>query len=136
MTKPVCPVCGKADQVLLRRTISAGGANMIAWRCTACQTAPNPGEWLKHDTVRKIIGSRYTLDDIPIWEDYRASCAICGQLGAQVHHFFPQMFSSHEEVKPAWGQWSTYTADLCQYHHDLWHDLVTPWMHGRGTSRK
>ena len=27
-------------------------------------------------------------------------------------------------------------APLCKYHHDLWHDLVTPWMPRRGNSRR
>jgi hypothetical protein len=137
MSKPACHNCGTSDNVLLRRIINAGGASMVAWRCTGCQTwTPSPAQWIKHETVKAIIGGRHTIDNIPIYEDYRIPCAICGAMGAQYHHWFPQVFKDHAEVSPEWGAWAGHGIELCQYHHDLWHDLVTPWMPGRGNSRQ
>lgn len=137
MTKPPCYNCGKTDNVLLRRVINTGGAVMVAWRCTACQTwALYPVQWIKHEAVKQIIGGKHSIDDIPIYEDYRTPCDVCGKMGAQLHHFFPQTFARHAEVFNDWPQWCKFSANLCQYHHDLWHDLVTPWMPGRGNSRK
>lgn len=135
--RPPCHQCGNTDDVLLRRVLNAGGAAMIAWRCTGCDCwALSPVSWLKHETVRKIIGCNHNIDHIPIIEDYRLQCDVCGKYGAQLHHFMPQSLANHGEVAPSWYRWCTFSANLCQYHHDLWHDLVTPWMSGRGNSRK
>lgn len=137
MSKPACHECGSPANVKLRRVINAGGAILVAWRCEDCATwTPSPAKWLRHDEVKRIIGDRFTLDNIPIQEDYRIPCAVCGAMGAQYHHFLPQTLSEHPEVHPDWPAWDRHGANLCQYHHDLWHDLVTPWMPGRGNSRK
>jgi len=137
MTKPPCYKCAQPGNVFLRRVLNAGGATMIAWRCLECNCwAANPVAWIKHDTVKQIIGPTRSIDEIPVFEDYRIMCDICGKPGAQLHHFFPQTFARHAEVFSDWPQWCRFHANLCQYHHDLWHDLVTPWMPGRGNSRK
>ena len=137
MTRPACHRCNKPEGVKLRRLINVGGATMIAWRCMDCDCwAESPMHWIKHETVREIIGQRFALDDIPVFEDYRSACDICGKPGAQLHHFLPQALAQHEEVFSDWRQWCKFQSYLCQYHHDLWHDLVTPWMPGRGNSRK
>lgn len=135
MNKPTCHKCGSQSSIVLRRVINAGGATMVAWRCERCDTwTPSPAKWIRHDEAAQIIGG-FSVDVIPIQEDYRIPCAICGRPGAQYHHFLPQVLSMHPEVLPDWSHWSGYGANLCQYHHDLWHDLVTPWMPGRGNSR-
>jgi len=136
MTRPVCHKCEQSSGVLLRRIFNSGGAIMIAWRCVECDCwTPSPVEWIKHETVKQIIKG-HSIDEIPVIDDCRISCDICGKPGAQLHHFLPQMFARHEEIFPNWPQWCRFHANLCQYHHDLWHDLVTPWMPGRGNSRK
>lgn len=137
MNRPQCHKCSRTKYVKLRRVLNAGGATMIAWRCLDCNCwADNPVVWIKHDAAQDIIGSFYSLEDIPVQEDFRIACDICGKPGAQLHHFFPQTFARHAEVFNDWPQWCKFSANLCQYHHDLWHDLVTPWMPGRGNSRK
>lgn len=136
MQRPTCCKCGSSGHVLLRSVLNAGGARMIAWRCTACNCwAQQPVAWLKHDLVKASIG-RHSIDEIPAVEDYRIVCDICGKPGAQLHHFFPQAFARHDEVSSDWPSWCRYCANLCDYHHNLWHDLVTPWMPGRGNSRQ
>ena len=139
MNKPACRQCGKTQRVRVRRIINAGGGAMFAWRCLECNTwAENPLRYLSHTAMTEIAAAiGKTLDDIPIQDDYRQSCVICGgRDGAENHHWMPQALNDHPEVAPQWAAWEQFGALLCKYHHDLWHDLVTPWMPGRGNSRK
>jgi len=138
MQAPTCYRCGQLQAVKLRRIVNAAGASMVAWRCTDCdQWAENPPKWISHGLVQKAM-ARFgkTIDDLPAVADYSATCDICGRRGATCHHFLPQCLADHDEINGEWSAWSNFSANLCQYHHDLWHDLVTPWMPGRGNSRK
>ena len=110
---------------------------MYAWRCLKCDSwAANPTKWIKHDEMQKLaVKAGKPLDDVPVIEDYRQACIICGHSGAQYNHWMPQTLKEHPAVAPQWAQWDNLGAPLCQFHHDLWHDLVTPWMPGRGHSR-
>jgi len=92
---------------------------------------------LAHDTVTSILAQyRASIDALPIVADYRERCTVCGQPGAEYNHWMPQMLATLPEVRKEWKAWNGLGANLCKYHHDLWHDLVTPWMPGRGNSRR
>lgn len=128
-----CPDC-KA-RARLRRILGAGGAPLVAWYCPACRAwAARPVRWLAHAYVRSILerhGLAPDLDQIPLLEDYRAECEVCGEAGAEWHHFFPtairrEVFGEGEQ-NAAWEHFGAY---LCPYHHRLWHYAVTWYLPG------
>ena len=134
--RPPCPAC--AAPMLLRKQIASNGAVQIGWYCMTCETWGMPGQWVPHKEIAgQLAFGGWTIENIPIVNDYRdVPCAICGKIGTEVHHWMPQKFKDHPDVEAEWQAWQAQTAPLCKYHHDLWHDLVTPWMPRRGNSRR
>jgi hypothetical protein len=67
------------------------------------------------------------MGDIPLVADYSAenTCVICGQPG-ETHHWAPQAMS--EQFGDDWFHWPV--CPLCQGHHRLWHQIVTPELTG------
>lgn len=141
LRRPTCFRCQAADKrIVLRRNVTANGVSQIYWWCLECeQPAENASGWLPHVAVRAYLAQwGKSIDDIPIIADYRAGypCVICGNTATEYHHYLPRMIAEHPEIKPQWPAWDAQGAYLCKYHHDLWHDLVTPDMPGRGNSRR
>lgn len=138
MTKPTCCRCGATGaNIRLRRLICTNAISMISWYCKDCQEwAENPPKWIPHIFVDAHLRQyNLTINDIPIFKnhmDVAHACVICGEPAGEYHHWMPQMMSHRDDVLPDWPQWECQGAYLCKRHHDLWHDLVTPWMPGRG----
>lgn len=138
MKPPKCVLCGPQSEVKLRRIVNAASVSMFAWYCLHCKSwVETPVRYFKHDVILPALAKQGAqADDIPIVADYRLQCQICGHVGAEYHHWLPQMFKEHPDITQQWPTWEQQGINLCKYHHDLWHDLVTPWMPGRGNSRK
>jgi hypothetical protein len=133
ISRPVCHACG--GTALLRRQIAANSVSQVAWYCERCrQWAEKPVRWIGHDDAGAILAPHLkVIDDLPVVTDYRTqeyACAVCGELGAEYHHWMPQTLARHVEVWPDWQHWGQLTVYLCRKHHKLWHRLVTPWMPG------
>ena len=70
------------------------------------------------------------LNDIPLLADYRVGrCEVCGDLGVEEHHWLPQCFSN---LVGNFHEWPT--GLLCPGCHEIWHEIVTHYMSGRGTT--
>lgn len=130
MTRPPCHQCG--EQTLLRRQITASGISQVAWYCKACHDwADKPVHWVGHEAVTAILAPYgaiiETLDIIHDYRDPAYACAVCGELGAEYHHWMPQALARrYEDVWVDWAHWSSLTVYLCPRHHHLWHLRVTP----------
>lgn len=75
--------------------------------------------WLPHQPIKDF---GIDIETIPInRDDRREVCAVCGQLGAQEHHWAPWHLFGDEADK--WPK-----SYLCQKHHTEWHRTVTPEM--------
>ena len=136
MIRPTCTSCNVP--MLLRKQIASNGTKQIGWYCVQCERWEQPTRWLAHKDVTDCLRAyQATIDNIPTVNDYRdVPCVVCGQIGTETHHWMPQKFNSHPDVEAEWPAWQSLQAPLCKYHHDLWHDLVTPWMPRRGNSRR
>ena len=136
MIRPACQSCNMP--MLLRKQIAGNGVKQVGWYCDACDTWERPVHWLPHSDVAQYLEAyQATIDNIPTIRDYRdVPCAVCGKIGAEMHHWMPQKLNTHPDIKEEWSAWQSLQVPLCKYHHDLWHDLVTPWMSGRGNSRR
>lgn len=137
--KPLCRHCHSDAEVKLRRQLMQNGTALVSWYCLACERwAEYGGNWIAHDKVAEILRPYgKTIAELPVVKDERIPCAICGRLGAEWHHWTPQsLLVVHPEFAPYAARWYEHGILLCKYDHDLWHDLVTPWMPGRGNSRR
>lgn len=117
-----CKKCDRTTRVKLVRTITTSGISQVYWQCPACNDNASGGAvYIKHEILRKY---KVEIDDLPVVNDYRSlenACVVCGALGAERHHWAPRyLFGDKAEEYP--------TAYLCNYHHMLWHKLVTPKM--------
>ncbi len=137
-----CPVChAERDAVVLRRQTDAAGRAMIAWYCKShAGWAGRTPKWLPHDNLAAYLTPKgKSIADVPLLTDHEAQnppCVICSKTPSQYHHWLPRMFFEHPEIIQQVMAWDRLGGYLCQYHHDLWHDLVTPAMPGRGASRR
>jgi hypothetical protein len=105
-----------------QRLIAANGATHVVMICVDCDHNINPGRFHPHD---RIYGS---LDDLPIWRDYRGQnppCAHCGAAESELHHWYPRELDGPEEA----DRWPT--AWLCTRCHNLWHVKIAR-LHMRG----
>ena len=121
-----CQKCGKVVFCTLARDITSNGASQIYWLCHEHQGAINiPRINISHE---KVLSLKIEIDKIPIVKNNSTlfSCAICGKLGAANHHYAPRYLFGDDCEN--WTQ-----VYLCEYHHKLWHDRVTPEMckHGK-----
>jgi hypothetical protein len=135
----VCKRCSKSDKVLLRRQIAANGSTQWFYYCAACEQYAEPGHWLPAAMVIDALTQRgHVVDDVPILHNYTTGsqpCAVCGNQDTEYNHWLPQMLADKPDVRDEWAAWSQQGAYLCRRHHNLWHNLVTPWMPGRGVTR-
>lgn len=115
-----CKKCSRKTLVKLVRTITASGISQVYWQCSSCKDNANGGAvYIKHEILKQ---NKVEIDDLPVVADYRRlenACVVCGALGAERHHWAPRyLFGDRAEEYP--------TAYLCNYHHMLWHRIVTP----------
>ena len=118
----------------LRYQITRSGVNQFFWYCVSCSrivpVSPH-SLYLSHSEVKT-----FRLPD-EFWKkallaDNRATCQICGAIGAEVHHLAPQ--SLRDLFGDNWGRWPT--IDACRDCHNLWHELTTPYMPGYNNSER
>lgn len=126
-----CDYCGD-DRVSLRRTIAGNGSIMYFWYCAECRWhARKTDQWVGHAVIAEMVGVGLydSPEDIPIHVDYKSEfrCEICGRHGAEYHHWAPRSMARF--FGDDWVRWPG--AYLCKAHHDLWHEVVTPYLHGR-----
>lgn len=126
-----CDYCDHLEGIRLRRKIAGNGVTMFLWYCTVCQRhARKDLMWISHAVITEWQRTGRLKDPtaVAILEDYSQArqCVICGQPGAELHHFAPQALA--ELFGEDWQRWPT--ADLCPYHHQQWHSIVTWYMRG------
>lgn len=131
---PTCSRCKRVKSIKVRRQIAANGAVQVGWYCLDCDRFATPSSpFLAHNLVNEWISSGRlkcsSINDIPLIADHRSgvNCQVCGSNGAEFHHWLPQAFA---EVVGNFNQWPT--GYLCKDCHDTWHELVTPYLPGRG----
>lgn len=118
-----CKHCKVQRWADLTRDITASGVSQIYWQCQTCKCNAT-GTFIEHEKVTKY---GINIDDIPVVMDYRGErCAVCGELGAEYHHWAPRHLFGDADAEKWPG------AYLCQKHHTLWHRIVTPLMSMRG----
>lgn len=116
-----CQKCREKRHAKLVRNIAANGTSQVYWWCFAHKGAA--GQFITHD---KIKAAGIDINDLPIIENYseREQCAVCGSFETELHHWAPHhLFGDQAEDYPK--------SYLCQHHHLLWHQLVTPDMNRR-----
>ena len=116
-----CDKCGKPRPVRLVRNITANGISQVYWLCKFHNGAA--GNYIQHDKL-KMFG--VNVDRLPVIENYSSlfQCAVCGELGAELHHWAPRyIFDDLAEKYPQ--------SYLCHKHHMIWHELMTPEMNRR-----
>lgn len=133
---PVCENCHNRGSVRLRRMITASGVTVMMWRCLACDSyAQKYKPYVQIALVRGWISSGIlkvsSVEDIPLYEDRHGThlCEVCGAGYAALHHWMPQVFRG---VVENLGDWPT--SYLCKDCHNLWHEVVTFYIPGRGAS--
>jgi hypothetical protein len=104
------------------RLVTRSGAACYPWACAACGAISTAYIW---GALAAPLAT-YTVDRR---EQDPQHCAVCGTLGAEVHHWAPRhLFGDEADDWPV--------ALLCVKCHKRWHDLVTPDMSrlaGRGS---
>jgi hypothetical protein len=116
--KLTCANCHTMSEATLVRNITGSGTSQVYWKCNAChKNAVGTARFIQHAL---ITGYGIKIDDIPTEKDYRVEkCAVCGELGAEYHHWAPRhLFGDNADKWP--------TAYLCKAHHDEWHNILTP----------
>ena len=118
-----CPHCHIFSQMEMHRR---DGCNHRCWVCPSCNqivahkaivNSDIGGHW-----IPKAFMPYVNTDDLPVYTpdgEQVPKCVLCGQRGAELHHFAPRSFFGDE-----CEQWPK--AYLCREHHMQWHDRVTP----------
>ena len=121
MAERNCNKCARPRNVRLVRNIAGNGTSQVYWYCTFHSGAA--GQFIQHEKIKE---QGIDIDRLPIIENYSEyfQCAVCGKLGAELHHWAPKhLFGDDAEAYPQ--------SYLCHHHHMRWHDLVTPDMNRR-----
>lgn len=137
--QPPCHKCGKPTG--LYYSIRRDGTKQYQWHCADCKRNWSPNgnsgyfiphrlveQWLSDwkPTVLAKFENERCLADYRQIDTEQVRCVVCGELGAQNHHFAPQSlaeyFGDDFEKYPQ--------VDLCDYHHRLWHEVVTWYLPG------
>lgn len=134
-----CERCGAKNTAKIRRIVIANGASQYRWYCSACgKTIHTAIKNLKKKDVEWLLkpfiesGKIKSLDDITIVRDNRnesTQCVVCGSMSGEYHHWLPQCF---RDIVPNFDDWPA--SQLCKPCHDFWHEIVTPYLNGRGKS--
>lgn len=130
--KPKCHKCHKIKSVKLRKQIMSSGGIQVMWYCLDCESSANQ-KFVKKSIANAILSPfQKTVKDLPTVVDYsqKVFCIVCGSNGAEFHHWLPQCFAEQVEDHSRWPG-----AYLCKECHDIWHELVTPYLPGRGQNK-
>ncbi len=104
-----CKNCGAINWSVCKLLNPAGHA-MYPWYCLSCCQRTNIYE-PKHEH----------LTFTAVFEDRGENeCEYCGRIGAERHHIMPRHLVGEGES----DKWPVFY--LCQEHHMLWHNTVTP----------
>jgi len=128
--RPPCRKCSEIKPVKLRRQFAGNGAMQIFWFCTVCGCNATSSFIKRSDAAMLLIQYGAGIEDIEVLADYRhesPKCIVCGDIGTEYHHWLPQAFMERVDNHGAWPG-----DHLCKKHHDQWHELVTPYLPGRG----
>lgn len=130
---PICSYCN-GNNVKLRRQIAANSRVDFMWYCLTCDRPAVKGKpFLAKSQIEawQQSGKLKNIDAVPIVNDYSVSivCEVCGKNGAELNHWLPQAFSGMVDNFLDWP-----TGYLCKGCHDIWHELVTPYLPGRGAT--
>ena len=109
-----CPECGVQDWQI-RKLVNRGGAITYPYVCGHCGFKTCIYE--KKERVLRMCNNPVEIQPT----EKRHICEVCGQEGAQRHHWAPSYLFGDAAEK-----WLT--SYLCQTCHALWHRLVTPEM--------
>lgn len=133
MDKPTRRKCNRLESVRIYYDIKADSTKQFYWFCEQCECLAVRGTFMAHsvamahlDTLPEHILERFWRDRLRNDNSKLVQCAVCGESGAQLHHFAPQSMIDH--FGSEWGRWPT--AYLCAEHHRLWHEVVTWYMLG------
>ena len=120
---PKCAHCGDGN-VKLRRVIACNGVAQVRWHCLDCnRCAELPFRSIPYSEAQQIMEKHgKCLNDIPKVQPHATiPCMICGE-PAEMHHWAPVALQKH--FGDDWRDWPV--GELCQRHHNLWHQIVTP----------
>lgn len=123
--KRPCQKCGCDVAVKLVRVITSNGASQVYWECVRHKGGiTTPRKNIPHDALKN---QKVEIDKLPVIENYfeRVICEVCGEPGAELHHFAPKHLFGEVEAE----RWPK--SYLCVRCHRLWHDTVTPGMNQR-----
>lgn len=108
----------KHIKTTLGKTIMASGAYHIWERCCLCgRNARGNGQYIS----KKKLPPNIDIETLPIFANYLDNsepCAVCGDVGAELHHWAPK-----ELFPESFEQWPQ--SYLCPEHHNEWHRAVT-----------
>ena len=123
MTKDIypdkpCEKCEFEKQWIVKKTVNQANKPIYQFVCNHCEYRSS--YFLKATKV-KYLG--YEPDFIEP-RNTRHPCSVCGNLGAENHHWAPVGIFGDEADK-----WPT--DYLCKTCHDRWHSMVTPSLVGK-----
>ena len=111
-----CPKCDALDWKV-GRMVDSGGGIRYPYFCGGCGTRTQLYQKKKQAISAWAMDGRTEIKtERPLPE-----CEVCGEVGAQRHHWAPQYLFGLEADKWPMGY-------LCQSCHQKWHNLVTPEM--------
>jgi hypothetical protein len=101
-----CPECGSKEWKI-GKLIDSGGSVRYPWFCGLCGARS-----------QLYVKKKEVLDSlVPLIADLRQhSCEVCGNFGAQLHHWAPRSIFEDAEVWPK--------GYLCQPCHSRWHSVM------------
>lgn len=120
-----CQNCKANTNQELCLRIMANSAQAAGWRCLVCDwwTKSNAGMWIELDL---LIEHGINTDELRVAQvSDQKRCAVCGERGAEEHHWAPRHLFDKDCDK--WPK-----DYLCLRHHNEWHQRVTPNMKTKG----
>ena len=123
--RTVCPRCKARGSSTLAIKVFSNGVKHVFGFCLACLR--DYGTPIPKKKAQKLVD----VSALPIMDVYEGEkCAVndCVKTDTELHHMMPRYIA-----RKAWGeQHGNYEADrwpmvyLCNQHHVMWHDLLTP----------
>ena len=134
-----CDSCddARADVVLAKKRSTSGTWGYLWW-CRTCEHHAHVNHrWIAHAQIQAWIDSRHLPADahemMPTLSDGVGAhvCLVCESPAVEFHHWAPQSLARFFEEPQ---RWEDIGGHLCKKHHDEWHEIVTFYLNGRGTS--